>query len=110
MTDLDVDTGAVADFSAAAAAVAGDLLGAAATAAAAGPALLGPVFGLVGGDFVAAFAAAHADHVCSIERLSAVFSGVSAAADASVSAYTGTDDATATALSGTAALSATMEV
>ncbi|NKR47550.1 hypothetical protein GS506_28330 [Rhodococcus hoagii] len=74
-----------------------------AAAGAAGPALLGPVFGVVGGDFVAAFTAAQDAHVAQVRRLSSAWSAMSAAAASTAAAYDATDAAGAGALIDTGA-------
>lgn len=62
------------------------------------PELLGPVFGVVGGDFLAAYAAAHAGHVGSIRELSLVLASMSTAVPRAADSYTSVDDARAEAL------------
>ncbi|MFC0446687.1 hypothetical protein [Rhodococcus jostii] len=62
-------------------------------AAAAGP-LLGPVLGVIGGDF----ATAHAAHLASIEKLLGVLGGISSTARANAATYEGTEAATTDAL------------
>ena len=64
-----------------------------AEAAAATPALLTPVFGLIGADFVATFARVHATHVAAIAELTTVVGAVSTSAAGTVTEYGGTDDA-----------------
>ena len=59
--------------------------------AAAGPALMVPAFGLIGGDFVAAFAKAHSSHVSKIDGLAAVLDAMSVTAAASADSYHATD-------------------
>ncbi|QNG19490.1 hypothetical protein G4H71_17485 [Rhodococcus triatomae] len=91
MEQLHAETASIAAFGATTAAMSAELHAAGLGAAASGPMLLGPVFGLVGGDFLAAFAAAHAAHLASIERLSGVLAGISAAAIGSAADYDGTE-------------------
>ena len=98
MNDLRADTASIAEFAATAATMSAEMQAAGLGAAAAGPLLLGPVFGVIGGDFVAAFATAHAAHLASIEKLSGVLGGISATALANAAAYEGTEAATTAAL------------
>ncbi|MFF0500816.1 type VII secretion target [Nocardia aobensis] len=98
MHKISVDTEGVAAYGATAAGLAGEMGVAAAGAAGADPLLLGPIFGLVGGDFVAAYAAAHAGHVAGIGELSAVMGSVGAAATGAAATYSETDAAHAAAL------------
>ncbi|GAF51100.1 hypothetical protein RW1_096_03060 [Rhodococcus wratislaviensis NBRC 100605] len=98
MNDLRADTASIAEFAATAATMSAEMQAAGLGAAAAGPLLLGPVFGVIGGDFVAAFATAHAAHLASIEKLSGVLGGISATALANAATYEGTEAATTAAL------------
>ncbi|MFI5777358.1 type VII secretion target [Nocardia sp. NPDC051570] len=91
MHKISVDTEGVAAYGATADGLAGEMAAAAAGAAGANPVLLGPIFGLVGGDFMAAYAAAHAGHVASIGQLSAVLGSVGTAATGLAANYAGTD-------------------
>lgn len=98
MQKISVDTEGVAAYGARVGGLAGEMTSAAASAAAADPVLLGPVFGLVGGDFVAAYAAAHAGHVASIGQLSAVLGTIGTAATGAASVYAESDADRAAAL------------
>lgn len=84
---------------------------AAAATAACGPAVLAPVFGLVGTEFLAAFTQAHTAHAGAIARLSDVVGSIGAAVASSTVAYDSTDTSTAaatiTAATGTAAIMTT---
>ncbi|WP_227985414.1 type VII secretion target [Nocardia spumae] len=91
MHKISVDTEGVAAYGATAAGLAGEMGVAAAGAAGADPLLLGPIMGLIGGDFVAAYAAAHAGHVAGIGELSAVMGSMSAAATGAAATYSDTD-------------------
>ncbi|RDI64316.1 hypothetical protein [Nocardia pseudobrasiliensis] len=91
MHKISVDTEGVAAYGATADGLAGEMVAAATGAAGADPILLGPIMGLVGGDFMAAYAAAHAGHVASIGELSAVLGTVGAAATGMAADYAGTD-------------------
>ncbi|VFB01522.1 Protein of uncharacterised function (DUF2580) [Nocardia cyriacigeorgica] len=91
MKRISADTEGIAAYGATAGVMAGELAAAGAGAAGAGPALLGPIFGLIGGDFMAAYAATHAGHVAAISQLSAVVSSMSTAAVGAAANYAGTD-------------------
>ena len=62
-----------------------------AQAGAAAPALLGPVFGIVGAEFVAAFAAVQAQHVAAIAALTATVGAIATTALGTGAAYSGAD-------------------
>ncbi|WP_024802384.1 hypothetical protein [Nocardia sp. BMG51109] len=91
MHKISVDTEGVAAYGATAGGLSGEMAMAAARAAGADPLLLGPIFGLIGGDFVAAYAAAHAGHVAGIGELSAVLGSMGAAAAGTAAAHAETD-------------------
>jgi hypothetical protein len=91
MHKISVNPEGVVAYGATATGLSGEMTAAAATAAGGDPLLLGPVFGLVGGDFMAAYAAAHAGHVASIGELSAVLGSMSAATTAAAATYTDND-------------------
>ncbi|TSE02038.1 hypothetical protein FOS14_01220 [Skermania sp. ID1734] len=91
MSELWVHTPGLAEYSAAASRLGVELTAAGNSAAAADVGLLGPVFGLIGQDFVAAFASAHAAHIQSLQRLAVVQESLSAAADAATAEYLHTD-------------------
>ncbi|WP_308163066.1 type VII secretion target [Nocardia alni] len=91
MSKISVDTEGVAAYGVTAGGLAAEMASAAASAAAADPALLGPIFGLVGGDFVTAYTAAHAGHVASIGQLSAVLGSIGTAAAGAASTYAESD-------------------
>ncbi|MBB5914802.1 hypothetical protein BJY24_003669 [Nocardia transvalensis] len=91
MHKISVDTEGVAAYGATAGGLSAEMAAAAAGAAGADPLLLGPIFGLIGGDFVTAYAAAHAGHVAGIGQLSAVMGSMGAAAAGAVGAYSETD-------------------
>ncbi len=101
MHKISVDTEGVAAYGATAAGLAGDMGFAATHAAGADPLLLGPIMGLIGGDFVTAYAAAHAGHVAGISQLGAVMGSMGAAAAGAAGTYSGTDAEHAAALSAT---------
>ncbi|WP_019932963.1 type VII secretion target [Nocardia sp. BMG111209] len=87
MEKLSVDTQGVATYGATATGLAGEMGSAAAHAAAADPLLLGPILGLIGGDFVDAYRAAHAGHVAAIGQLSAVLGSMGTAATGTAATY-----------------------
>ena len=91
MQRLSVDTTAVADYGGTTALMAEQLAAAGAEAAAATPALLVPVFGLIGADFVAAFAEVQSAHVASIAQLTTVVGAISTSAVGTATEYAGTD-------------------
>jgi hypothetical protein len=91
MTKISVDIEGVGAYSATAGGLAGELASAAAAVVGADPVLLGPIFGLVGGDFVTAYAAAHAGHVASISQLSAVMGTLGTAAAGAAVSYSESD-------------------
>ncbi|MFE3027572.1 type VII secretion target [Nocardia tengchongensis] len=76
---------------------------AAATTRVATPDLLAPAFGLVGADFLTAYAAAHTTHVATLTDLSAILAAASAATGTAATTYTAHDDARAAAIRAAAA-------
>lgn len=101
MGEFTARTEGIAAFGTTTATMAAQMQAAGAEVTAAGPAQLGPVFGLVGADFVTAFATAHAAHTRVIARLSDALDAMSTTAAATAAAYDATDHATADALSST---------
>ena len=95
---LSADAAGIAAYGATAATNAAELTAAAAAVAAAGPGLLDPVFGLIGGDFLAAYATVGSAHIESITKLSATVGSMSAAAQVTAANYLGRDAMTAAAL------------
>lgn len=91
MHKISVDTEGVAAYSATAHSMAGEMAAAGVNAAAAEPALLGPIFGLIGGDFLAAYATAHAGQVAKIGELSAVLTSLGLVSSGAVVTYAETD-------------------
>ncbi|PXX66402.1 excreted virulence factor EspC (type VII ESX diderm) [Nocardia tenerifensis] len=91
MRKMSADTEGIAAYGATAHVMAGEMATAGASAAAAEPALLGPIMGLIGGDFMAAYAAAHAGHVASIGELSAGLTSMGGAATGAATVLTETD-------------------
>lgn len=103
MNEFSAATDGIRGFGAAAGAMATRVQGAAVGAAAAGPALLGPAFGLIGADFVAAFAAAQGGHVRALGALAGVLDSMGGAATATADAYDAADQGVAAALGTTGA-------
>lgn len=101
MDPLQVNTESVIAFGATTAAMAADLQAAGLAAAASSPALLAPVFGLIGGDFLAVFTQVHTAHLASIENLSGVVAGISAAAVSAAGGYKSADEDTTSSLGST---------
>ncbi|MBJ8338472.1 type VII secretion target [Antrihabitans sp. NCIMB 15449] len=101
MSDLSAETGAIHGYGAVADVMAIGLAAAGTETAAAGPALLGPALGLIGGEFVAAFAAAHATHLATIAELTGVVATMGTAAVSTAAGYVGVDSATAAGLGST---------
>lgn len=94
--ELRVHTGTIAEFGRAIDALAGRLHDAAARTHRGNPGILAPVFGAVGTDFLAAFAAAHREHEQDLGRLSAALDGMRRAATATAGSYErAVDDTTA---------------
>ncbi|MFC6012453.1 type VII secretion target [Nocardia lasii] len=91
MTDLSVQTDGVAAFAATNAAVASQVASGAITDAAGNVAAMTPVFGLIGADYLAMFAAAQALQAKDINDLSARFSSLSDAAFKSSVTFETTD-------------------
>ena len=85
--ELVAKTDEIVGYGGVAAEMASTLSKTAATAAAADPAVLGPAFGLIGGDFVAAFTAAHATHVASITQLASVVESMGTVAVSNAANY-----------------------
>ncbi|MFR9752129.1 hypothetical protein ACL02S_13990 [Nocardia sp. 004] len=98
MRKMSADTEGIAAYGAITHAMASELATAGGSSAAAGPAALGPIMGLVGADFMAAYAAAHAGHLASIGQLSAVLTSMGGAATGAAAVLTETDAAAASAL------------
>jgi hypothetical protein len=98
MRKMSADTEGIAAYGATAHVMAGEMAAAGAGAAGADPALLGPIMGLIGGDFMAAYAAAHAGHVAAIGQLSAVLTSMGGAATGAAVVLDETDHTNAAAI------------
>ncbi|GAB2627555.1 type VII secretion target [Prescottella soli] len=105
MTEFSATTAGIAAFGTTAATLATQAEAAGVGAAAAGPALLGPVFGLIGGDFLAAFGGAQAAHAAQLDRLASAWASMSDAALTTAAAYDATDAGTTAALGATGVVS-----
>ncbi|WP_406278942.1 ESX-1 secretion-associated protein [Nocardia sp. NBC_00881] len=98
MSDLSVETEAVRAFAATNAGIADDLAGAGAFDAVRNVAALAPVFGLIGVDYLAMFAAAQVLQAKDINDLSAKYAKLSESAFSAAAAYDATDSFNAGAL------------
>ncbi|WP_137724622.1 type VII secretion target [Prescottella subtropica] len=99
MSELSVTTSGITGFGTTAAGLAGRVGTADSGISADGAGLLGPVFGLIGGDFVAAFDRARAAHSAELGRLAGTWTAMSDAATTTAAAYDATDAHTASGLS-----------
>lgn len=98
MTEFTAVTDGIRAYGTAAAVMASGVRVAAAGAAATGPGLLTPVFGLIGGDFLAAFATAHGAHTAAMTSLADTLERMGVAADATATAYDEADRGVAAAI------------
>lgn len=98
MSDLSVETEAVRAFAATNAGIAGDLAGAGNFDAVQNVAALVPVFGLIGADYLAMFAAAQVLQAKDINDLSAKYAKLSDSAFSAAAAYDAVDWSNAGAL------------
>lgn len=103
MSDLSVETEALRAFGATNAGIAGDIAGAGNFDAVANVAALTPVFGLIGADYLAMFAAAQVLQARDINDLAAKYQHLSQAAFSSAADYDVTDLGNAGALGAVAA-------
>ncbi|TQF65993.1 hypothetical protein FK531_19165 [Rhodococcus spelaei] len=87
MTQISAVTDGIRAYGVTAETMSAQVRAAAVGAAASGPALLGPVFGLIGGDFLAAFATAHGGHAAALHNLADTLGSMSETAVASARAY-----------------------
>lgn len=98
MVNISADAEGIAAYGTTAGVMASELAAAGTGAAGAAPTVLGPIFGVIGGDFLAAYAAAHAGHVATIGQLSAVLGTMSGAAGVAAVSYAEADISNAAAL------------
>lgn len=94
---------AIEGFAASAAATSAAVAGAGSIDTAAQVAQLVPVFGLIGQEYLAAYAVAQANHVLAVGQLAAVHAGTSAAAFATAASYRSADDGGGDAFTGSLA-------
>ncbi|WP_415974205.1 type VII secretion target [Rhodococcus sp. 077-4] len=108
MAELVVETEGVLAYGAVASTMAEQIAAAGAAAAACGPAVLAPIFGLIGQEFLGAVTGTHAAHTDAVLRLSGAVASIGSAATASAVSYALTDAGTgvAVAAAGTTAASA----
>lgn len=99
MAELVVDNEGVLAYSAVASTVAEQIGAAGAAAAACGPAVLAPVFGLIGTEFLGAFTGTHSAHTEAVGELAATVASIGAAATASAASYARTDAGTGASVS-----------
>ncbi|WP_305092259.1 type VII secretion target [Prescottella sp. R16] len=104
MSEFSATTSGIAAFGTTAAGLAGRVGTAGSGISANGTGLLGPVFGLIGGDFVAAFERARGAHSAELGRLAGTWSAMGDAAATTAAAYDATDAYTASGLDAGAAL------
>ncbi|NMN93623.1 type VII secretion target [Antrihabitans stalactiti] len=102
MTDLTVHLAGIQQFGDSAAKAAAQVATAGAYDLAANVAALTPALGLIGADFLAAFAQAQTNHAQSVAELATHFSSTAVAAYETAANYQGTDDATTAALNSAA--------
>ncbi len=103
MAELVVHTEGVLAYSAVASTMAQQIAAASAAAAACGPAVLAPVFGLIGQEFLSAAAGTHLAHTDAVARLAGAVASIGSAATASAVSYALTDAGTGASVVGSAA-------
>ncbi|WP_430333618.1 type VII secretion target [Rhodococcus sp. ACT016] len=96
--EFSATTAGIAAFGATAATLAEQVQAAGAASAASGPALLGPIFGAIGGDFVAAFTDAQTAHAAQLDHLASAWASMGDAALTTAAAYDTTEAGTTAAL------------
>ncbi|MGW5075715.1 type VII secretion target [Rhodococcus sp. NPDC004095] len=101
MTEFSAVTDGIRAYGATATVMAAGVRQAAAGVATVGPGLLTPVFGLIGGDFLAAFATAHGSHTAALDALADTLDSMGAAAHATATVYDGADRSVAGGLADT---------
>ncbi|MFI5775922.1 type VII secretion target [Nocardia sp. NPDC051570] len=100
MSDLSMEPGAVQAFGATQEGVAADIAGAANMDATKNVAAMTPVFGVIGADYLAMFAAAQVLHCKDVNDLSAKVDHLGKAAFGTVAMFTGTDGSSSAELGG----------
>ncbi|KAF0848450.1 hypothetical protein [Nocardia caishijiensis] len=98
MVKMSADAEGIVAYSATAGTMSTEFATAAAASVASNPALLGPVMGLIGGDFVTAYAAAQAGHVAAIAQLSAVMASMGTATAGAAATLVDSDTGNAAAI------------
>ncbi|GAF48935.1 MULTISPECIES: type VII secretion target [Rhodococcus] len=98
MSDVFVVTDGIRNYGATAAQAAEQISGAAALDLGANLAALAPVFGPIGADFLASFAAAQANHARSVAELASHYAQTAIAAHATADSYDSVDGANGAAL------------
>ena len=103
MAELVVETEGVLAYGAVASTMAEQIAAAGAAAAACGPAVLAPVFGLIGQEFLGAVTGTHLAHTDAVVRLAGTVASIGSAAAASAVSYALTDAGTGATLAASAA-------
>ncbi|MCC8928485.1 MULTISPECIES: type VII secretion target [Nocardiaceae] len=98
MAEVAAASAGLQAYSSTAAEMAAEMGAAAAATTACGPAVLAPVFGVIGTEFLAAFTGAHVAHAAAIGRLSEVVASIGVAVASSAHEYEATDAQTAASL------------
>ncbi len=98
MTEVSAVSAGILAYSATTAAMSAQVTAAAAATMACGPAVLTPVFGLIGTEFLAAFTGTHTAHTAAVAKLAGVIGSIGAAAAQSAVGYDLTDVQTAESL------------
>lgn len=92
---LAAETSAITAFGSEQAAMAAQVAGAAAVDQGALIAAAVPIFGLIGQDFLAAFAYAQGNHIAAVSEIAAVYTGTAVTAFGSAGEYKSMDDGNA---------------
>lgn len=98
MAEVAVVSAGLQAYSGTAISMAAQIGSAAAATAGCGPAVLTPVFGIIGTEFLAAFTGAHTAHSAAIARLAEVVGNLGVAVSSSALTYDATDTRTASSL------------
>ncbi|MGA9870762.1 MAG: type VII secretion target [Rhodococcus sp. (in: high G+C Gram-positive bacteria)] len=98
MTEVTATATAIEAYAGTTAAMSTQVAGAAAAESLCGPAVLAPVFGVVGTEFLAAFTAVHVNRLDAVVRLAGAMAHIGGAAGSSSLAYDLTDAETAASL------------
>ncbi|QCB50614.1 hypothetical protein E5720_03525 [Rhodococcus sp. PAMC28707] len=95
MAEVSATAAGILAYSATAGTMSAQVTSAAAAATACGPAVLTPVFGAIGSEFLAAFTGTHSAHTAALARLAEVLGSIGSAAAGSAAGYQATDAAAA---------------